>query len=616
MLIVFQKLNLISVLPASLLGIIFDVYYLRCSFGLRHSGIFQRYQKLLPIQCLPLASAESLKGVRYYDYGIESLLYSRVEQLLPHRLLQGLEAEFSGITRLDDKLKLTLASYLGYLDIGAVALFLSAVQQYRRVYYVHTTFQSYVHRISNIPDSVSLYHIFFPADDLSGLVIKIIEKIVEPVKKLFEPRAPQCLVARTATSKQNHLLDTAVVFHQSVSYGRMFNKLHYFSSNKRSRLYPSKVLRLVLDRQKPLADEESKEDLILHDLRRTSNWIIILASVRFFFSKIFDIRSLDQFLGIIFLTRIYYGINCWKVALLEYPQLKNVIIDYDILFPKALSLALEGKGIRTIAIQERGSASFGSIYCAIVDTYLLCGGLFTKYGKHNPSIACRQAVDFGAWRTTFLLGAEEIPKFEDLSIQKYGKVDLINFTSVIAVFGWFIAELDSESSPFTNRLANLDLHKQVKSLALAFPDVAVVLRLKLLNELDRQLALESFSGMRNIFLCDEYSRMNASYALCKRANTIVSVQTSLADECLAAGKKVVVLDSTHNLKNICTDIYPKEFHFAFASDSQHMLDLVSRCLHSDADLVARYDRLKVQLAGEFDLRTPDMISDALEQFLV
>ena len=182
MLIVFQKLNLISVFPALLLGIIFDVYYLRCSFGLRHSRIFQRYQKLLPIQCLPLASAESLKGVRYYDYGIESLLYSRVEQLLPHRLLQGLEAEFSGITRLDDKLKLTLASYLGYLDIGAVTLFLSAVQQYRRVYYVHTTFQSYVHRISNIPDSVSLYHVFSPRMICQDWLSKLLRKSLGRLK--------------------------------------------------------------------------------------------------------------------------------------------------------------------------------------------------------------------------------------------------------------------------------------------------------------------------------------------------------------------------------------------------------------------------------------------------
>jgi hypothetical protein len=110
--------------------------------------------------------------------------------------------------------------------------------------------------------------------------------------------------------------------------------------------------------------------------------------------------------------------------------------------------------------------------------------------------------------------------------------------------------------------------------------------------------------------------MNASYALCKRADVIVSVQTSLADECLAAGKKVVILDSTHNFKSICTDIYPKEFHFAFASDSQHMLDLVSRCLNSDADLTARYDSLKGQLTGDFDLRTPEIIPDTLEQFLL
>jgi hypothetical protein len=311
---------------------------------------------------------------------------------------------------------------------------------------------------------------------------------------------------------------------------------------------------------------------------------------------------------------MHYGMRSWQVALQEYPELKNVIIDYDILFPKTLALALEGRRIRTIALQERGSASFASIYCAIADTYLLCGGLFTEYGQRNPSIACRQAVNFGAWRTAFLIGAE-LPAFEGLSMQKYGDRSVMEFTSVIAVLGWFTAEQDQESSPFINRSANLDLHKRVKSLALEFPDAAVVLRLKLLNELDRRMAFESFSSAQNIFLCDEYSKMNASYALCKRADVIVSVQTSLADECLAAGKRVVVLDSTHNFKSICTDIYPEEFHFAFATGSQHMLDLVSRCLHGDAELAARYDRLKEQLTGEFDLRKPDIIPETLEQFL-
>jgi hypothetical protein len=395
----------------------------------------------------------------------------------------------------------------------------------------------------------------------------------------------------------------------------MFRKIHYFSSNSLSRLHPSKVLNLVLDRQQPLTDAGSGEDLVLRDFRRVSTRQNLLASAQFFLSKITDVRSINELLGAIFLARVHYGVRSWQVALLEYPGLKNVIIDYDILFPKTLALALEGRGIRTIALQERGSASFASIYCAIADTYLLCGGLFTEYGRRNRSIACRRAVDFGAWRTTFLVGAE-VPAFEGLSMQTYGERSVLEFSSVIAVLGWFTAEQDSESSPYLNRSANLKLQDRVKSLALAFPDAAVVLRLKLLNELDRKMVLESFSGTKNIFLCDEYSKMNASYALCKRADVIVSVQTSLADECLAAGKKVVVLDSTHNFKNICTDIYPEEFHFAFATDSQHMLDLVARCLHGDSELAARYDRLKEQLTGEFDLRTPDIIPDTLEQFLL
>jgi hypothetical protein len=613
--IVFQRLNLFSLILAIPLGMAFDVYYLRSSACLYHSVFFQKFQKWLPIKCLPLAGAEALAGVRYYDYGIESLVYRRVDQLLPKKLLQKLGAAFPGITRLDNKLKLTLASYLGYYDIGAVVLFLASASKYRRVYFLHTTFQSYVFHSCNTPDFIRVYHLFFPLEDLSTFFTKIASVIVERVKAFTAPQLPENLSASGAKSEQYHLYDTAIVFHQSVSYGKMFKKLHYFSRNSRSRLHPSRVLSLVVDRHKLLTGEESKESVVMRDLRRIANWPNMFASIKFFLSKVIYIRSLDQLLGIIFLTRMHYGMRSWQVALLEYPRLKNVIIDYDVLFSKTLALALEGRGIHTIALQERGSFSFASIYCVIADTYLMCGGLFTEHGQRNRAILCQQIVDFGAWRTTFLLGAE-VPPFESLSMQKNGKRDVLEFTPVITVLGWFTAEQNSASHPFINMSANLDLHNHVKSLALAFPDSAIVLRLKILTELDQRMALDSFSGLHNVFICDDYTKMNASYALCKRADVIVSVQTSLADECLAAGKKVVVLDSTHNLKNICTDIYPEEFHFTFATDSQEMLDLVSRCLNKDAELMARYDKLKEQLSGKYDLSTPDIIPNSLEKFLL
>lgn len=612
--IVFQNLNPISIIPALLLGIMFEVYYLRSSAGLSQSSIIQRFQKWLPIKCLPIANAELLEGARYYDYGIESLVYGRVDQLLPLKLIKGLGDEFNGIIKLDEKLRLTLASYLSYQDIGTVTLFLSASRQYRRIYFLHTAFHSYVHHSCNTPDFVSFHHFFFPSDDLACLSTKIVSKILWQVKRVVAPKNQQGESSSVDETQRHYFLETAVLFHHSLNYGKMFKKVHYFSTNNSSRLHRSNVLNLVIDRQKKMTDVIGDKDFVMYDLHRMSNWSIILTSIRFFFSKIVDVRSLDEFLGVIFLTRMHYGIRAWKLALLQYPNLKNVIIDYDILFPKSLALALESKGIRTIALQERGSASFGPIYSVIADTYLFCGGLFTEYGQRNLSIAYRRGVDFGPWRSALLLGAK-LPAFEDLSMQKNGKRDAFEFTSVIAVLGWFTTEQDAESLPFTNFLANVNLHNHAKSLASAFPDSAVVLRLKIFTDFDRRILLDSFLGLQNVFVCDEYSKDNASYALCKRADVIVSVQTSLADECLAAGKKVVVLDSTHNLKNICTDIYPKEFHFAFASDTQHMLDLVSRCLLGDAELIARYDRLKTELAGEFDLRTPDIIPDTLEQFL-
>jgi hypothetical protein len=109
--------------------------------------------------------------------------------------------------------------------------------------------------------------------------------------------------------------------------------------------------------------------------------------------------------------------------------------------------------------------------------------------------------------------------------------------------------------------------------------------------------------------------MNASYSLCKKADVIVSVQTSLAEESLAVGKKVVLFNSTHNFKNICTDIYPQDFHFAIADDLDQIIALVIRCMQEDPELSAKYEELRGKLTGDFDLSVKNMIPDTLEKYL-
>ena len=96
---------------------------------------------------------------------------------------------------------------------------------------------------------------------------------------------------------------------------------------------------------------------------------------------------------------------------------------------------------------------------------------------------------------------------------------------------------------------------------------------------------------------------------------IVSVQTNLADEYLSVGKKVVLIDSTHNIRRLCKDVYLQDLHFAIADDSKEINALVVRCLSGDTELLAQYQELCSKLSGDFDLTIPNAIPKALEIYL-
>jgi hypothetical protein len=610
-LIIFQKINFITIIPALLLGLFFDVYCLRVSARLTASGIFQGNRDRLTVKYLPLESATYLDGVRYFDYGEEINVYAQVDRMLTANMLRGVVRQFPSISDLNAKLKLALASSFGYYDVGAVALFLKQNTRYDNVMFVHTSLFSYIHQSSNVPVGVRIHHWFLPIDEIEHLFKSVVAKLRD---FLASKVVRSVNIEPGLMGVAPHQFNTAVVFHQSTNYGKLFPKTHYFSKNPSNRLHTSKVLALVLGRLEPLAEASLGPGSVIRDLHRIGTQRDFIAVLRFLLSKISQVRTLDEFRGAIFLARIYYGCRGWHTAIKAYPSLKNVIVDYDILFPKTLALALESRGVRTVAMQERGSFSSAPIYGTMVDTYLLSGGLFTIAGQHNRSISCRKSVNFGPWRASLFFSGD-VPDYLQLDYSSYGNRTVFEFERVIAVLGWFTPEGDTSASPIANKQSSQYLHQQALALAAAFPDCAVVLRFKLLSAWDRQTIAKVFSGMQNIFLCSDYSKMNASYALCKRADVVVSVQTSLAEECLFAGKKVVFLDETHNLKKICTDIYPEEFHFAFSKCQEQMIDMVSRCLNGDQNLTQQYQTLQKELNGNFDLSTPDIIPLTLETLL-
>ena len=144
----------------------------------------------------------------------------------------------------------------------------------------------------------------------------------------------------------------------------------------------------------------------------------------------------------------------------------------------------------------------------------------------------------------------------------------------------------------TNSQANKQFFKYVNVVAKTFPDSSVFIRMKELDSRIYQNMLEEFSNIANVYIGTDYHSAGESYALCRDADAIVSVQTSIAEEALAFGKKVIFIDNLHSVNKMCTDIYPSDFNFLIARSSAEVVSLLRRLFSSDRKLLASYASLK------------------------
>ena len=162
---------------------------------------------------------------------------------------------------------------------------------------------------------------------------------------------------------------------------------------------------------------------------------------------------------------------------------------------------------------------------------------------------------------------------------------------------------------------NTSVLDYVISCSERFPEVAIIIRMKILEKGLQELIEQKVRNCRNVFLSIDYSSMAISYTLCQLADVIVSVQTSLAEECLNFGKKLIFLDNLYTVKNLSTGIYPKDFHFLIAKDSEEMNCMIQLIINGDECLLRKYERLREKLAGDYDLSEPNVIPKLLEKYL-
>ncbi|KGG12986.1 hypothetical protein [Prochlorococcus sp. MIT 0601] len=600
-----SKLSFYLLLPLSKSGIC--IYYHKSKLKLN-----ENVGHLKPI-VFNQKELSCINSLRSYDYGDHKVLEKYAKKYINERVIKYFKKEFKQVSNINEKLTLGFISSLALNNIGSMYIFAELIlkgKKNEKLYIVHTNLYQYMCKSNGSYTNRKVINIYLPLDDMAN-ISKSAWKLVETIRgKIIRKRKIKIATNKLSNAhKARPKSKTALVVHQSLSFTSLYKKSHYFSNEPSSPLHFANVELYSLRHIEAVQHNGLRREVITLEKKISLKDILSLISCLIF--TLTRIRSIEELYGVIYISIMLFKykswINCFKDS-----DLSNLIYDYDILFPKSLSIALETLGIKTIALQERGASSFSYYYGVIVDTYLYGGSIYAQHGEENNAIQSRDSYNFGMWRVSLFFD-NSLVSFNKISFLKETNQLPSDFDYKITILGFFL--ISDNNLPYTNSRALEDMIGLIREVSENFSNAAIILRMKTLSEEDAGYILERCKFIKNFFLCNDYENTSASYRLCKESDLIISVQTSLAEEALAYGKKVIFINNLYPISDMCKDTYPADFHFCIANDMDELNTLAKDCLINKDDINKKYNLLKGKVSGNIDLSKDNNIAKSLEKFL-
>ncbi|MDK2954761.1 MAG: hypothetical protein PWQ57_257 [Desulfovibrionales bacterium] len=344
--------------------------------------------------------------------------------------------------------------------------------------------------------------------------------------------------------------------HQSIFYGQLFAKDHFYSERQDSLLHSSNILHVEF-RPSSCPNEHLEKQKEMNLETYTLNGLgvkVIFFSMTEFFHFLWQHRkqllnasakrSLCMQLLILYIEFRHYV----KEVLPIEKNAQLAIVGYDMLLPAGLALALKSLGIQTVATQERLYPVFQAPYCSVIlDHYLVASNFVKDRLAAAPNFCVNNVISVGMVRTDLLHRYSSLHR--DMTCFKKS-------SSVIVTVLDFHSEKNADAQrlcPVNNWTANKNFYFDVIQLAKFFNELHITIR----GKDDAWLHLEYFQDVKqviqslpNVEVSREYGMLNESYRLCANSDLVIAKHTSLADECLAVGKQVLIHDYTHNSRSL------------------------------------------------------------------
>ena len=251
---------------------------------------------------------------------------------------------------LDQKLNLCLVSSLEFHSSGLIyAYYLNKrTSESQRLFIVNCELKCFFTQEYKIFDPKCV-HIGLPIGQLISIFYRFIKSSIFRI-------LPDKGDAKNGVEKCNILErpnnDVGIFFHRSDNYGNLYKKEHYFSRFRSSLLHRDNVVKCAV-----YPDKNTPSYLV--PLRAPINKMDLLSIFNVMDLKLFLRASASEKRALFILFYLYLKYKAW-LKVFDNSTLKNVIIDYDYLFPKSLSLALEHLRIKTLPFK------IGLLYLCII----------------------------------------------------------------------------------------------------------------------------------------------------------------------------------------------------------------------------------------------------------
>ena len=469
--------------------------------------------------------------------------------LFPKSISKAQKILFNNIDGIEDKLRLSLRTSIPSDIAGKVALYARAHPKDKH-YLISTDILAMLCPIRE----KNVWKLFLP--NIVQLILIVFRQLRRPLDK-FKRIGKTPRLDNTAESSDAIDSKVAFVVHDGLSYGQLYDKNLYYSSDSDSILRKDRLLHISYSS----GINPTEEVKWFHiSGRNYSGYAQIFSLIKPLIKSIIAIRKLKHVLGIALMVAFYMRYVSYRDSLLKLSSLKLALIDYEILCPKSLLLAFESLGIETAAVQERYFMSFYKSFGTILN-YYLCPSDFSKNVlMGNSSYIVGEYIPVGQYRSDMLFanyigGSANLP-LELIEAKKLNK-------KIIVALGFHthLSRYESETDPLLSWRATILFIEDILKLANIMKETFIVLRYKSLNWINLPVFSNIINRVNvtdNVIISEEFSVPYYSYQLCSNADLLIAKHTSLGDECLSRGIPVLVHDYTHNLESIISRSFDYE----------------------------------------------------------